>query len=72
MHIYPREDCVTQSLKALRDKELLVVLLDQNTGGKSGVYVDFFGQKAGQPRADYFCHAHGGAIITDFYFAPGR
>lgn len=47
VHSYPRETCVTQSLKALRDKELLVVLLDQNTGSKSGVYVDFFGQKAG-------------------------
>jgi KDO2-lipid IV(A) lauroyltransferase len=47
VHSYPREDCVAQSLKALRDKELLVVLLDQNTGSKSGVYVDFFGQKAG-------------------------
>ena len=47
VHSYPRESCVAQSLKALRDKELLVVLLDQNTGSKSGVYVDFFGQKAG-------------------------
>src|SRR4029077_15869849 len=46
-HSFPREACVTQSLKALRDNELLVVLLDQNTGSKSGVYVDFFGQKAG-------------------------
>jgi Kdo2-lipid IVA lauroyltransferase/acyltransferase len=47
VHSYPREACVVQSLKVLRDKELLVVLLDQNTGSKSGVYVDFFGQKAG-------------------------
>ena len=47
VHSYPREACVAQSLKVLRDKELLVVLLDQNTGSKSGVYVDFFGQKAG-------------------------
>jgi KDO2-lipid IV(A) lauroyltransferase len=47
VHSHPREACVIQSLKALRDKELLVVLLDQNTGSKSGVYVDFFGQKAG-------------------------
>ncbi|MBF0504220.1 MAG: hypothetical protein HQL14_03860 [Candidatus Omnitrophica bacterium] len=47
VHSYPREACVAQSLKALRNKELLVVLLDQNTGSKSGVYVDFFGQKAG-------------------------
>jgi len=47
VHSYPREACVSQSLKALRDRELLVVMLDQNTGSKSGVYVDFFGQKAG-------------------------
>jgi Kdo2-lipid IVA lauroyltransferase/acyltransferase len=47
IHSYPRETCVRQSLKSLRDKELLVVLLDQNTGSKSGVFVDFFGQKAG-------------------------
>ena len=47
VHSYPREACVAQSLKVLRDKELLVVLMDQNTGSKSGVYVDFFGQKAG-------------------------
>ena len=47
VHSYPREACVAQSLKVLREKELLVVLMDQNTGSKSGVYVDFFGQKAG-------------------------
>ncbi len=47
VHSYPRETCVAQSLKVLRDKELLVVFLDQNTGSKSGVYVDFFGLKAG-------------------------
>ncbi len=47
IHSYPRESCVSQSIKALRAKELLVVLLDQNTGSKSGVFVDFFGQKAG-------------------------
>lgn len=47
IHSYPREVCVSQSIKALRSKELLVVLLDQNTGSKSGVYVDFFGRKSG-------------------------
>ncbi len=47
IHSYPRETCVRQSIKALRSKELLIVLLDQNTGSKSGVFVDFFGQKAG-------------------------
>lgn len=49
IHSYPRETCVRQSLKCLRQKELLIVLMDQNTGSKSGVFVDFFGQKAGTP-----------------------
>ena len=47
VHSYPRETCAARSLKVLRDKELLVILLDQNTGSKSGIYVDFFGQKSG-------------------------
>ncbi len=47
IHSIPKEICVRKSLKALRNKELLVVLLDQNTGSKAGIYVDFFGQKAG-------------------------
>lgn len=49
IHSYPRETCVRQSLKCLRKKELLIVLMDQNTGSKSGVFVNFFGQKAGTP-----------------------
>lgn len=49
IHSYPRESCVRQSLKCLRQKELLIVLMDQNTGSKSGVFVNFFGQKAGTP-----------------------
>jgi len=42
--------------------------MDQNTGSKSGVYVDFFGQKAGTATGShYFCHAHRRAFITDLY-----
>ncbi len=42
----PRKACVDQSLKALRDNELLFIPLDQNFGSGGGVFVDFFGQKA--------------------------
>jgi Kdo2-lipid IVA lauroyltransferase/acyltransferase len=42
----PRKKCVTESLRALRAKELLFVLLDQHSGSAGGVMVDFFGQKA--------------------------
>ena len=42
----PSRRCVQHSLKALRRNEIVFVLLDQNFGSESGVFVDFFGQKA--------------------------
>ena len=45
----PRTECVNQSLKTLRNNELLFIPMDQNSGSKAGVFVDFFGQKAGTP-----------------------
>ena len=41
----PRPQCVNESLKALRNNELLFIQLDQNFGS-GGVFVDFFGTKA--------------------------
>ncbi len=67
VHSYPREACVSQSLKALRDKELLVVLLDQNTGSKSGVYVEFFGQKAGTATGPIIFAMRTGAPILPIF-----
>lgn len=73
IHSYPRESCVSQSLKALRDKELLVVLLDQNTGSKSGVYVDFFGQKAGTATGPViFAMRTGAALLPIFTLRKGH
>jgi KDO2-lipid IV(A) lauroyltransferase len=72
VHSYPRETCVLQSLKALRAQELLVVLLDQNTGSKSGVYVDFFGQKAGTATGPIiFAMRTGAAIVPIFTLRDG-
>ncbi|MCA9408396.1 MAG: lysophospholipid acyltransferase family protein [Candidatus Omnitrophica bacterium] len=42
----PRQQCVNTSIKALRNNELLFIPLDQNFGSGSGVFVEFFGQKA--------------------------
>ncbi len=42
----PAKTCVIQSLKALRNNEVLVILLDQNFGGAGRVFVDFFGRQA--------------------------
>ncbi len=41
----PRKTCVEESLKVLRNNELLSIQLDQNFG-TGGVFVDFFGMKA--------------------------
>ncbi len=45
IHTNPRQACVDGSIRALRNNELLFIQLDQNFGA-SGVFVDFFGQKA--------------------------
>ena len=42
----PRRECVSNSIKVLRDGSLLFIPIDQNFGSGGGVYVDFFGQKA--------------------------
>ena len=42
----PQRECVTASLKTLRENGVLFVLLDQHFGADGGVYVDFFGRKA--------------------------
>ncbi len=46
VYAVPRKDCVSNSLKVLRNNELLFIPLDQNFGSDGGVFVDFFGQKA--------------------------
>lgn len=38
--------CVSNSINALRNNEIVFMLMDQNFGSGSGVFVDFFGRKA--------------------------
>ena len=42
----PPRESVKQSLESLRANEILCVLMDQNFGSGSGVFVEFFGRKA--------------------------
>ncbi|VAW19830.1 Oligopeptide ABC transporter, periplasmic oligopeptide-binding protein OppA (TC 3.A.1.5.1) [hydrothermal vent metagenome] len=46
VYAQPRKKCVSESLKVLRNNEMLFIPLDQNFGSSGGVFVDFFGQKA--------------------------
>ena len=45
IHNTPRQACVENSLKSLRNNELLFIQLDQNFG-TAGVFVNFFGKTA--------------------------
>ena len=44
--MYPKKNAMRPVLKGLKQKELIGILLDQNTGRQAGVFVDFFGRKA--------------------------
>lgn len=46
IYALPLRQCVEESLKALRNNQLLFVLLDQNHSQDAAVYVDFFGRPA--------------------------
>ncbi len=46
IYAIPRRRCISQSLKVLRNNEMLFILADQNFGADGRIYVDFFGQKA--------------------------
>ena len=70
---YPRFTCVRQSLKVLHAKEIVVVLMDQNTDEKNGVFVDFFGRKAGTATgAVIFAMRTGSPILPMFTVRDGK
>ncbi len=46
LYSHPRQRCVTDSIKALRNNEFLFIPLDQHFGSGGSVSVDFFGRKA--------------------------
>lgn len=46
IYTQPRRKCVLESITALRNNEILFVLMDQNFGNEGGIFVDFFGRKA--------------------------
>lgn len=63
----PRRECVQKSFKALRDNELLFILMDQHFGSEGGVFVDFFGQKAATaPGPVIFAQRTGARIVPMF------
>jgi len=63
---YPREKVVTNTIKALRNKELIIVQMDQNFG-TGGVWVDFFGKLAATPVGPIVFALRTKAVILPIY-----
>lgn len=66
IYTQPRQTCVSDSLKALRDNEVLFVQLDQNFG-TGGVFVDFFGVKAATATGPIIFSLRTGAPIVPMF-----
>ena len=62
----PRKDCVNGIIKALRDNELVVILMDHNFG-TSGVWVKFFGKLAATPTGPITLAIRTGAALVPAY-----
>jgi len=68
VYTQPRKECVNDSLRVLRNKEVLFVQLDQNFG-TGGIFVDFFGQKAATATGPIvFSMRTGAAIVPMFIY----
>lgn len=69
----PARQCVSESLKALKRNEVLVILLDQNFGGDGRVFVDFFGQTAATAGGPVvFARRSGAPVLPVFMFTENR
>ena len=67
IYTQPRRTCVLESLKVLRNNELLFILMDQHFGSDGGVMVDFFGQKAATaPGAIVIANRTGAPVLPIF------
>lgn len=66
IYTQPRQSCVSESLKALRDNEVVFVQLDQNFG-TGGIFVDFFGVKAATATGPVIFSLRTGAPIVPMF-----
>ena len=67
IYAVPRQKCVTESLKVLRNNEILFIPLDQNFGSEGGVFVDFFGQRAATATGPVVFSNRTGALIVPMF-----
>lgn len=63
----PRKKAVMDTLRALRNNEIVFILMDQNFGSSGGVFVDFFGQKAATAPGPIVLAQRAGAAIVPIF-----
>jgi KDO2-lipid IV(A) lauroyltransferase len=69
----PERQCVQKSLKALRNGELLIILIDQTFGQEGGIFIDFMGKKASTaPGAVVFAKRAECPIVPVFIMNAGN
>lgn len=63
---YPRKECIVKIIRALRDNEAVIMLMDQNFG-TGGVWVKFFGKLAATPVGPIILGLRTNAAIVPVY-----
>jgi len=69
----PKMACVSQTIRALRNNEIVLVPMDQNHGSKAGVFVEFFGRPSGTASGPaIFAMRTGAPIVPIFTVRTGK
>ncbi|MEW5894999.1 MAG: lysophospholipid acyltransferase family protein [Candidatus Omnitrophota bacterium] len=68
----PVRQCLSESIKALRNNEILFILLDQNYGADARIFVDFFGTKAATGGSPLTLASRTGASILPVFCLRGK
>lgn len=63
----PRNKCVTETIRTLRDNKILCMLPDQNYGADGHVFVDFFGHQAATAAGPLVFALRTGAAIVPMF-----
>jgi len=67
----PRKACVLESMRSLKNNEVLFILLDQNFG-TGGVFVNFFGRKAATATGPIILSQKTGAKILPMFIVHNK
>ncbi|QPJ65452.1 MAG: lysophospholipid acyltransferase family protein [Candidatus Nitrohelix vancouverensis] len=70
-HLLYRDESPVKIFRALKDNEAVAVMMDQNTA-IGGVFVDFFGKKAGSPTGAARLSLSSGAAVIPLFCYPQK